>query len=222
MKKYGILTALLVGAALLLMVSPVQADLIGFEAITNNSPVDPGFGEAQMFFEVGDQTPTVTFHFMNLGPEESSIEQIWFDDSAWNLFDTSSVTGFFTDNGVAFAGSVGDANFPGSEGYDWTTSFYYQAAPPPAHTGINPNEEIIFSLLLMPNYTYNSVMAALASGDLQVGIHVISWADGASESFINTPPPGDQVPEPATVGLLGLGVVAFAGFRWKNRSKMAG
>ena len=226
MKKLLTISVLMLAMGAL-AASPVQADLIGFTAITENSPVDPAFGEAQMFFEVGENSPYITFYFVNLGPEESSIERIFFSDET-SLFNTNSVIGFFTDSGVDFAGYVYDpdvnnpgSNFPAGEEIDWQTTFWYEAAPPPSKTGINPNETITFSLLLNEGKDYQSVLSALQSGDLRIGIHVISWADTKSESFVNVTPPGGQVPEPMTAGLLGLGLAGFFGVRWARRKNQA-
>jgi hypothetical protein len=42
---------------------------------------------------------------------------------------------------------------------------------------------------------------------------------GGTYTFVEKPPPGGQVPEPATILLLGGGLAAFAGRKWRNRRK---
>jgi hypothetical protein len=63
--------------------------------------------------------------------------------------------------------------------------------------------------------TYASIVSALALpngggvGDLRIGVHVQSFSDGGSESFVNLPTP---VPEADTYAMMlaGLGLVGFA------------
>lgn len=75
---------------------------------------------------------------------------------------------------------------------------------------------------------FNNVISALTSSKLQVGIHVGSLPNGASDAYVssyvpknNTPTPPTQVPEP-TVSLAALaGVVVLAKTKSKLRSQKA-
>ena len=59
---------------------------------------------------------------------------------------------------------------------------------------------LIFDLELGMNFA--DLLADLDNGDLRVGVHVINFANGQSESLIS--------PEPASMLMLGLGLGALA------------
>ena len=54
----------------------------------------------------------------------------------------------------------------------------------------------------------DDVVAELTNGDLRIGIHVIAFDSGGSESFINVP-----IPEPGTALLVATGLLALAASR---------
>jgi len=57
----------------------------------------------------------------------------------------------------------------------------------------------------MPADTTDDVLDWLQSGELRVGLHVINFDSGGSESFVNEP-----VPEPGSLGLLCLSIGGLA------------
>ena len=73
-----------------------------------------------------------------------------------------------------------------------------EAAPPAPKKGVNPGESLGVIFTLKDNGTLEDVVDELATGELRIGIHVINFDSGGSESFVN-------VPEPATLLLLTLG-----------------
>ncbi|XVJ57973.1 MAG: PEP-CTERM sorting domain-containing protein [Tepidisphaera sp.] len=60
-------------------------------------------------------------------------------------------------------------------------------------------ETLVLTFNLINGGTYASVLSAMNNGSLRVGMHVIAFANGESESFI-TPTPGSM----ALLGLAGL------------------
>ena len=79
--------------------------------------------------------------------------------------------------------------------------------------GINPGEWL---LVLATAFTdFNSIITALMSGDLRIGLHLQALSDGDSETYITNPTP---IPLPAGLLLFlsGLAGVGFLG-RYKAR-----
>lgn len=75
----------------------------------------------------------------------------------------------------------------------------------PPKNGVNnvsAGEWVKITFKLIDGGTLEGVLHELYTGDLRVGLHVIGFPDGSSNSAIS-------VPEPATVLLIGLGTVAL-------------
>jgi hypothetical protein len=64
-------------------------------------------------------------------------------------------------------------------------------------TGVGPGESVTITFDLMAGGTYQDVIDELNDGTLRIGIHVVGFESGGSESFVH-------VPEPATASLLGM------------------
>jgi hypothetical protein len=185
----------------------------GFYNITNNSAANALTGESQLLVEVLEKEPDVGslnlvgFKFINSGPADCAITEIYFQ--------TGSILGFASideslpkvDFKEEFIGtdSKGDAvspvNLPGGESIDpkfiATTALSIEPVNPEPYWGIEPGEwvEIVYSL--KADKTYENIIEELENADLRIGIHVQSYADDGSESFVN-------VPEPASMALLAL------------------
>jgi hypothetical protein len=205
------------GAALLIMPAISQAAKIyGFEAITANSVVDPGIGEAQLSVEVADEgSGLVSFKFMNAGPAASSITDVYFDDGTL-LGIASIVNG---PSGVDFAQPATPPDLPSGNtiGFVTTAGFSADSAAPVEPNGVNPGEWVKIIFNLINGKTYSDTIAALDNHkDLRIGIHVQGFADGESEAFVND---GTPVPEPGTMMLLGSGLVGLAGWGRKKFRK---
>ena len=228
MKTRATMIFLLAGALFLFTVVPAQALQFGFDNITNNNAGDAAIGEAQLFVDVtdpdGEDDETATqalFTFLNIGSEASSICDVYFDDGS--LLGIASIDNFWS--GVSFSQPATPPNLPGANeadpDFETTAGFLADSdSPHLQQNGVNPGERlgILFDLQTNPDdpsvsLTLGHVFADLASGDLRIGIHVQGFDSGGSESFINNPNP---VPEPATMLLLGAGLVGLAGFGRKK------
>jgi len=201
-----------------LLLPVANADWFDFNAITDNDP--SGFsqyvGESQLHMEVVvTEDGEARFLFVNDGPEESSLAQIYFDFVEELDLSLASIGNV---DGVSFSSShVTPNNLPSGKSIfaAFESDLAVGATQPSPKNGINPGE----SLELIMNYNSSyGIIGALANQDLRVGLHVISLGE-YSESFVNA------VPEPATLPLLLSGTIAL---RWlrvrkaRRRSKRDG
>lgn len=206
----------LIGTALLfLLVWTPGASAVpySFTNITNNNPGDAGIGEAQLRLDVtyvnGSQ---VLFTFSNTGPAASSITDIYFDDDV-PLLDFNSF--IYPTSGVAFTVGASPSNLPGGNDplYHFSSNYDYDSANPVQPKGVNPGESLGILFDYENGFSYGDILAALNAEDMRIGIHVQGFATGGSEAYINT------VPEPATMLLLGCGLVGLIGFGRKRFGK---
>jgi hypothetical protein len=122
---------------------------------------------------------------------------------------------------VLFEHPACNENLPRGENLDpdfvTTQGFSALADPPRATYGVDPTEQLGIVFNLKDNKTYGDVLASLSSGDLRIGLHVISiGSNEQSDSFVND----GVVPLPGAVllGSMGLGV---AGWRLRGRKGLA-
>ena len=202
-----ILKVLLGICACLVFAGSVQAVIVPFYGITNDNPDNIAIGEDQLFVEVTNGGPSVTFTFYNVGSSQCTITDVYFDDGTLleitGLIDRDEGTGGDLD--VDFSQHASPGNLPGggdmADPFVTTAGFSADAVPPPAWEGVDPGESlgVVFSLT---SGDINLVLQELLDTTLRIGIHVQNFDGGGSESFVNEP-----VPEPATMALLGLGVL---------------
>lgn len=192
-----------------LLLPTAFAEWFGFSAITANDP--SGFsqyvGESQLRMEVvSDGAGQSRIIFVNDGPEESSLSQIYFD---FTPEINMSVVRIGNIEGVSFtAEDIKPNNLPAGNSIFPTfgSDLAVGADKPAPKNGINPGESL--ELIMSYNSSYD-IIAALGNEDLRVGLHVISLGE-YSESFVNV------VPEPATLPLLLSGTIALRWLRKKN------
>ena len=198
----------------------------GFQSIGANLVADADIGEAQLGFNVADMGfdvvegfDQILFTFTNEGPEASSICDIYFDDDV-PLLNFVEFQYDLTQE-VSFTVGGSPPNLPGGNNINFSSNDSYHSDTPTQPMGINPSESLGILFNISSGYDYNHIIASLNSLEnlsMRVGIHVQGFDSGGSEGFVNTPgTPGSHVPEPATMLLLGFGLIGLAGIGRRNR-----
>jgi len=217
------------GAVLLGLISlPAQAVTLDFYCITGNNAGDCSIGEAQLAVDVtsyGIGTGSgganqVLFTFTNTGSNQSTISEVYFDDGTLlalaGLIDADDGTG--GDPNVDFTQGATPPDLPGgnsiSPAFQVTAGFLADADNPAPKWGVSPGESLGIIFDLQSSLTFNDTITALGSGELRIGLHVINFASGGSESFVNNA----VVPVPAAIWLFGSGLLGLVGMARRKRS----
>ena len=185
---------------------------LDFDCITYNSTTDCSIGENQLSIEINDiGNNQVEFIFLNTGLEDSSIEGVYFDDGSLlgisYLIDKDDGVGGLA--GVDFTGgSASPPKLPGDNianpKFIVTSGFLADSDPPTSKNGVNPNEWLGVVFDLQAGREFEDVLTELGNGDLRIGMHVIAFESGGSESFVNN---AFTVPLPAPVMLFASGIL---------------
>ena len=198
-----------------------------FDCISNIEPSDPtdaDIGEAQAFVDIEffsyDEATDVTqvlFTFYNIGPEDSSITDVYFYDGVLfamsALWDADEAIGGLTgDDGVDF--SLGDASpdhLPAIDQLLKLTDIYSTDSDSPTQPeGVNPDEWLGVVFDLVDGKTLGDLLTALENETVVIGIRIQGFADGGSESFVNNTVP---IPAPGAIFLGGIGIVLVGWLR---------
>jgi len=173
-------------AAALVAASSASAGVVfGVDAVTANGVASVLAGESQLSVSVAEGTPgIVIFTVANSGPAASSVANVYFDDNA--LLSGGSV---INGAGTNFESGGSPGSMPGGNAVSFVTDFAFAARNPKPSNGVNPGESVSFSFKITSGNSISDIIAAMNSGSLRVGMHVIAFANGQSESFI-TPAPG--------------------------------
>ncbi len=187
-----------------------QADYrFNFDIFTSNSSYHDSPDVDTYMVVSNGEGPIVDFTFYNASTIDSSVARIYFDDgSLLNIGSIINGPGTLFEEGIP-----GLNNLPGGVtiGFYADREFTIGADPPPSQNGVDnppPLEWVTVRFNLVEGANLQGVMNELITGDLRVGIHIISLPDGSSESAI-------MVPEPATLLLLVAGAAAV--LRKRNR-----
>lgn len=186
----------------------LQASYIYSLEIFSNNGGDNDNPDLDFFVEVTEVTNgevnvvDFTFHnesFYDDIPIESSIARIYFDDDS--LLHIADIT---DGPGTTFSQSARPKNLPSGKTLEppflTTEEFSFNSEAPRPHNGINPGEWVRITFDISGG-TFEELIGKLNTGAIRIGTHIIAFSDGSSESAVTIP----EVPEPATIVLLGLG-----------------
>lgn len=208
-KSYAVLTSVIV----LIWAANSRADIYGFDCVTNNNPIDAGYGESQLSLKVAEYgTDSVSFTFFNdVGSDGvnadnyCSITEIYFHDGVLVDLDTPSLVNSL---GVEFSTDkkTSPGHLPGYDAVDFDLLF--SADVPNSESGVDASEEwvrVVYAL--QPSVSFEDVLNGLNVGTMVIGVRARAFESGGSEGFINT----QVVPLPGAtlLGMLGLGAAGM-------------
>jgi hypothetical protein len=173
----------------------------------------------------------VTFKFLNNVGTASSITDVYFDDGS--LLDLVTVS---SSSGVNMSEVATPSNLPGGKdiGFNTSKGFSADSETPILANGVNTKDEwVTLTFVLKSGMSYDDTIDAIEmsldpknqgtdiEGGLRIGVHVQGiGADGKSDSYYNgdqnNSGQGNDVPEPATMTLFGVGFAGMVGFGWRR------
>jgi hypothetical protein len=190
---------------------PALATSFGFGCITNNSATDCAIGDTQLSVNVTSPAAgRIQFDLTNVGGNAAVIAGVYWDDSGSDLL--GSIASIVPGGGVSFSVDGSPPDLPGGKSISpaFVAGFRVNANAPAPKNGVNPGTTLGVIFNLDSGVTPAEVIAAMNSGALRVGLHVIAFEDGGSESFVN-------VPEPASVLLVATGALGLVVVRRSKR-----
>jgi hypothetical protein len=191
---------------------PAGADTFKFFGVSIPPTGNTVIGETQFTVDVtAHGTDQVKFRFENDVGEPCSITDVYFADGTH--FETTGVI-IDESEGVDFEIGADPGHPPGASGFESPMQFFAADSEQPVpQNGVDANSEwldIIFTL--QSGQTIDTVLGDIRSGDLRIALHSQAYTDGGDETFTT-------VPIPASVLLLGSGLIGLVGFRRKKIAK---
>jgi hypothetical protein len=218
--------ALLSGLALclLLLTGQTQAYTLDFSCIlSDDDPYtdDCQIAEDQLSVEITlvdnvTDPDQVILTIYNTGTEQMTVDAVYLDDGGV-LFETPIAIEdlAYSNTGISFDVPAVPGELPGATnvGFESTIGLTTDADVPAPDLGINPGEWLEVTLDLLSTASLDDVVAAIASGDLVIGVTTINFVDGGSESLVTNP-----VPVPAAVWLFGSALLGLVGVARRKRA----
>src|SRR5262249_39825197 len=157
-----------------------------FRVEPHNASVNPAGQFHCLVSDVAGHSDQVTFRFTNNVGVASSIMEVYYDDGP--MLGIAALA----QQGCSFVGgSANPGSLPGGNNltppFNATQSFSADAGSGGPTEGIDTNTDFLeMKFNLINGNTYNNIVAALQSGALRIGMHVINIGNGASDSFVNS------------------------------------
>lgn len=176
------------------------ASLGGFSCITNNDSGNCAIGEAQISADLTNNVLTITMS----GTDAAVIEEIFVEGAG--------VTGdpFLGGTGmVRFSDAAIGGNLPGGDPIGFDTDYNFAASNPGPRWGIGYHNQDRTAVQI-GRFTLTTPTGDVS--DLRIGVHVIGYKNGGSESFVTSTT--TPVPEPSAALTFAAGMlVASRGLR---------
>jgi hypothetical protein len=187
-------------------------ELTPFDCITDNDAGDCAIGESQLSATIVESGHDALLTIVMTGDDDAVVEQLFIESSVVRHITFLGSTELGT---VSFGSGALGGNLPGGNPVGFDEAVNIAALPDAPLNGIgrHPQDDVSAQagafLLDLGCSSFEDLLA-----DLRIGVHVIGYASGGSESFTATP-----VPEPGTAALLAAGLIglAFAQRRFPTR-----
>ena len=212
MQTKSVAQYLLITVMMFIIAASAPASLVYLEPITPDG-VNYEYPDLNIYVNAYENDQMAYFQFVNQSLITSSVAAIYFDEDHFD-----GVIDIITSQGVAInvdTAKPGELPQAGSLDPSFTSSISFGSEKPPAHDGINPGQEMTIIFQLNDSPGSSNWIEDFLTGQLRVGAHVIGLPDGSSYSAVS------QIPEPATLSILGLGSIFLLTSRKKVYSAVA-